>query len=172
MSGDDLGMQDRPLFSMHVWQEVLYPILRRRWQAARTALNRYAPHVKTMFHSDGAIRPFIPDMIEGGVDLLDPIQVHCQGMDLAGLKRDFGDRLAFHGAVDTQRLLNFGTEHDVKAEVIRCIDILGPGGGFILAPVHYIQPDVPPENIVAMCRTVLEHGAYPLQRPGRNRRNR
>ncbi len=162
LSGDDLGMQDRPLFSMPVWQDVLHPILRRRWQAARAALDRYAPHVKTMFHSDGAIRPFIPDMIEGGVDLLDPIQVHCPGMDLAGLKRDFGDRLAFHGAVDTQRLLNFGTEQDVEAEVIRCIDTLGPGGGFILSPVHYVQSDVPPENIVALCRTVLEYGRYPL----------
>lgn len=166
VSGEDLGMQDRPLFSMKVWREVARPALERRWRAARAALNRYAPHVKLMLHSDGAIQPFIPDLIECGIEVLDPIQVYCAGMELYALKRDFGDRLTFHGAVDTQEILPFGTEAEVEAEVIRCMDALGSGGGFILAPVHNVQADVPPENLAAMCRTVREYGRYPLPTRG------
>jgi uroporphyrinogen decarboxylase len=168
LSGEDLGMQDRPLFSMRVWREIARPALERRWRAARVALDRYAPHVKLMLHSDGAIRRFIPDLIECGIDILDPIQPRVQGMDLHDLKRDFGDRLTFHGAIDTQDVLPFGSVADVEAETLRCIDALGRGGGFILAPVHNVQADVPPENLIAMCRTVQEHGRYPLpERPSR-----
>lgn len=162
VSGEDLGMQDRPLFSMKVWRDVARPALERRWRAARAALNRYAPHVRLMLHSDGAIRPFLPDLIECGLEVLDPIQGHCAGMDLYALKRDFGDRLTFHGAVDTQEILPFGTEAEVEAEVIRCLDALGHGGGYILAPVHNVQADVPPQNLVAMCHAVHAHGRYPL----------
>lgn len=153
VSGEDLGMQDRPLFSMKTWQEIIRPVLEKRWKAARSALDRYsAAHVKIMLHSDGAIRPFIPDIIDAGVDVLDPIQAYCPGMELEGLKRDFGDRLAFHGGVDIQSILPFGTEDDVEQETRRVIDILGRGGGLILAPSHFIQADVPPENIAAMYR--------------------
>ena len=155
-------MQDRPLFSMAIWRELVRPVLERRWRAARQALDEFAPPVKLMLHSDGAIRPFIPDIIECGVDILDPIQPHCDGMELYGLKRDLGDRLIFHGAVDTQKVLPFGSEVQVEAETLRCIDALGRGGGYILAPVHNVQADVPPENLIAMCRTVQEHGCYPL----------
>ena len=162
LSGEDFGMQDRPLFSMAIWRELVRPVLERRWRAARQALDEFAPPVKLMLHSDGAIRPFIPDIIECGVDILDPIQPHCDGMELYGLKRDFGDRLIFHGAVDTQKVLPFGSEVQVEAETLRCIDALGHGGGYILAPVHNVQADVPPENLIAMCRTVQEHGCYPL----------
>ncbi|GAB4472194.1 MAG: uroporphyrinogen decarboxylase family protein [Anaerolineae bacterium] len=164
LSGEDLGMQDRPLFSQKVWQEVLRPVLSRRWKAARAALDRHdARHVKLLLHSDGAIRSFIPDLIADGVDALDPIQVHCAGMELAGLKRDFGEYLTFHGAIDTQQVLNFGTPGTVEAEVKRVLRDLGPGGGLIVAPVHNVQPDVPPENIAAMCRAVHEYGRYPLK---------
>jgi uroporphyrinogen decarboxylase len=162
VSGEDLGMQDRPLFSPPVWENIIYPVLKRRWQAAREALDRYAPHVKIMLHSDGAIRPFIPDFIDGCIDLLDPVQPICAGMELSGLKRDFGDQLAFHGTVDTQRLLPFGTPSEVEAEVIRCMDALGRGGGLVLGPSHFVQPDVPPENIAALYRAAHEHGKYPL----------
>lgn len=162
LSGEDFGMQDRPLFSMKTWEELVRPVLERRWRAARAACDEFAPHVKLMLHSDGAIRPFIPDIIACGVDILDPIQPHCEGMELYGLKRDFGDRLVFHGAMDTQKTLPFGTPEQVKAETIRCIDALGRGGGFILAPVHNVQADVPPENLIAMCEAVREHGRYPL----------
>lgn len=162
-SGDDLGMQDRPLFSDQVWQEILRPILSRRWKAARMALNQAdASHVKLMFHSDGAIRNFIPDLIQDGIDVLDPIQKHCPGMDFNQLKADFGSQLVFHGGVDTQQLLPFGTVAEVQRETRRTLKALGPDGGLIIGPAHNVQPDVPPENLVAMCQTVLDHGFYPL----------
>lgn len=161
VSGEDLGMQDRALFSMKVWKELIYPILSRRWRSAREALDKYeASHVKIMLHSDGAIRPFIPDVIEAGIDLLDPIQDACTGMKLDGLKNDFGDTLSFHGSVDTQYFLPFGTPQEVAQETKRCVNALGKGGGLILGPSHFIQPDVPPENVVAMYRTAQEFGRY------------
>ncbi|UCG26325.1 MAG: uroporphyrinogen decarboxylase [Chloroflexota bacterium] len=163
LSGEDLGMQDRPLFSPDVWHETLRPVLTRRWAAARSALDRYgAGHVKLMLHSDGAIRTFIPDLIEAGIDILDPVQVYCQGMEATELKTEFGSKLAFHGAIDTQRLLPFATVGEVESEVVRMIKALGSGGGFILAPVHNVQPDVPPGNIVAVYRAAHEYGRYPL----------
>jgi len=162
LSGEDLGMQDRPLFSMRVWQELIRPALARRWRAAREALDLHAPHVKLMLHSDGAIRPFLADLIEDGVQVLDPVQPRCAGMDFYELKRDFGDALVFHGGADTQEVLPFGKPEDVEADVIRCIDSLGKGGGLILTPVHNVQADVPAENLIVMCHAAHEHGRYPL----------
>jgi len=162
-SGDDLGMQDRPLFSAKTWQEILRPILSRRWKAARKALDQSgASHVKLMFHSDGAIRSFIPDLIEDGIEVLDPIQRHCPGMEFIRLKADFGGQLVFHGAVDTQQVLPFGTVDRVRLETRRTLRSLGPTGGLLIGPAHNVQPDVPPENLVAMCQTVLDQGRYPL----------
>ena len=164
LSGEDLGSQERPLFSKKVWQKVLRPILSRRWQAARDALDKYdAKHVKLLLHSDGAIRRFLPDLIEDGVDGIDPVQVQCTGMDALGLKQDFGDKMFFHGAIDTQQILPFGTPEDVRAETKRIIQALAPGGGFILTPMHNVQPDVSPENLVAMCDAAKEFGVYPIQ---------
>jgi uroporphyrinogen decarboxylase len=162
VSGEDFGMQDRPLFSMRTWRELVRPVLERRWRAARAVLDEVAPHVRLLLHSDGAIRPFIPEIIECGIDVIDPVQPRCVGMDLYELKRDFGDRLAFHGAVDTQEVLPFGSEEDVEREVIRCIDALAQGGGYILAPVHNVQADVPARNLIAMCEAARRHGRYPL----------
>lgn len=161
VSGEDLGMQDRTLFSTKVWKELIYPVLARRWQAAREALDRHdASHVKLMLHSDGAIRPFIPDIIKADIDILDPIQSACPGMEMAGLKADFGEKLAFHGSVDTQYFLPRGSVEEVRQETKRCIDALGSNGGFILGPSHFIQPDVPPENVAAMYETAREYGKY------------
>ena len=162
LSGEDLGMQDRPLFSKRIWGEVIRPVLARRWKAARDALDQYAPHVKLMLHSDGAIRPYLVDLIEDGVQVLDPVQPHCAGMEFYELKRDFGDDLVFHGGVDTQEVLPFGTVADVEADVLRCLDSLGKDGGLILAPVHNVQADVPPENLIAMCTAARQQGSYPL----------
>lgn len=162
-SGDDLGMQDRALFSNQVWQSVLRPVLSRRWKAARQALDQLgADQVKLMFHSDGAIRTFIPDLIEDGVQVLDPIQTRSQGMEVAALKADFGRDLVFHGAIDTQQVLPFGSPEDVKRETLKVIRKLGRGGGLLLGPSHNVQPDVPPENLVALCQTAREFGRYPL----------
>jgi len=106
-----------------------------------------------MTHSDGAIRGIVPDLIEMGMQVLDPVQWRCRGMERHGLKRDFGAAVVFHGAMDNQRTLPFGTVQDVRREVIDNIRILGDGGGYILAPCHNIQPITPPENIVAMYET-------------------
>ena len=161
LSGEDLGTQTSTLFSYQVWQDLIYPILARRWKAARKALDKYGgTHVKLMLHSDGAFRPFIQDIIDAGVDVLDPIQRVCPGMELEGLKRDFGDQLVFHGSVDTQYYLPRGTVEEVEQETRNCIDALGKDGGLILGPSHFIQPDVPPENAAAMYRTALEYGKY------------
>jgi uroporphyrinogen decarboxylase len=161
LSGDDFGIQDRPLYSMKLWNQIILPIMERRWRNARTILDEVAPEVKLMMHSDGAIRPFIPDMINCGIDILDPIQRFCPGMNIYELKRDFGDQLTFHGVVDTQKVMPTGTPDDVKEEVLTCLDALAPGGGYICGPVHNVQGDVPAENLVAMCETVQEYGRYP-----------
>ncbi len=161
LSGEDLGTQTSTLFSYQVWQDLIYPILARRWKAARKALDKYGgSHVKLMLHSDGAFRPFIQDIINAGVDVLDPIQGVCPGMELEGLKRDFGQNLVFHGSVDTQYYLPRGSVEEVEQETRNCIDALGKDGGLILGPSHFIQPDVPPENAAAMYRTALEYGRY------------
>jgi len=161
LSGEDLGTQTSTLFSYEIWQELIYPILARRWKAARIALNKYdAAHVKMMLHSDGAFRPFLPDIIEAGVEVLDPIQKVCPGMELDGLKKDFGDQLVFHGSVDTQYYLPRGSVNEVIEETKYCIDTLGKNGGLILGPSHFIQSDVPPENVAAMYKTAREYGKY------------
>ena len=106
---------------------------------------------KIFYHSDGNIYPLLGDLVEIGVDLLNPVQVIAGEMgDTARLKREFGERLAFCGAIDTRWVLPFGSPDDVRAEVRRRIHDLGPGGGYILASVHCIQPDVPVENVIAM----------------------
>ena len=109
-------------------------------------------------HNDGAIRKIVPDMIDAGIDLLNPIQWRCAGMDREGLERDFGDDLIFHGAVDNQQTLAFGSQEEVRREVLDNLRLLGEGGGYILAPCHNIQAISPPENIVAMYETGYEYG--------------
>lgn len=109
-------------------------------------------------HSDGAIRKIIPDMIEAGIDVLNPIQWRCKGMEREGLKRDFGNKIVFHGGIDNQYTLAFGSKEEVRQEVIDNLRILGKGGGYILAPCHNIQAVSPPENIVTMYETGYEYG--------------
>ena len=118
---------------------------------------------KIYLHSCGNVYPLIRDFIEMGVDLLNPIQVAAGEMgDTARLKREFGKNLSFLGAIDTQRVLPFGTPEDVRAEVRRRIRDLAPGGGYIAAAVHCLQPDVPVENVRAMCDEVKRSGKYPI----------
>ena len=110
-------------------------------------------------HSDGSIRDILPDLIDLGIQVLNPIQWRCRGMEREGLKRDFGEKLIFHGGVDNQHTIPFGTPADVRKEVEENIRILGDGGGYILAPCHNIQDNTPPENIVALYEAGLEFGA-------------
>ena len=105
----------------------------------------------------GAIYDYIEDLIEIGVDAINPVQVNAAGMDPARLKATFGDRLAFWGGVDTQRVLPYGTVEEVRAETRRMIDIFGRGGGYVLNSVHNIQPEVPPANVAAMFETARAH---------------
>jgi uroporphyrinogen decarboxylase len=141
---EDLGTQEAPLFSMATFREFIRPRMKQMMDLA----HRYGARVMT--HSDGAIRAFIPDLIEMGTDILNPIQWRCAGMEREGLKRDFGKDLVFHGGVDNQQTLPFGTVEDVRAEVRDNIRILGAGGGYILAPCHNVQVITPVENVVAM----------------------
>jgi uroporphyrinogen decarboxylase len=109
-------------------------------------------------HNDGGIRRILPDMIEAGIDVLNPVQWRTKGMDRAALKRDFGDAVIFHGAMDNQYTLPFGTVEEVRQEVLDNLEILGAGGGYILAPCHNLQAITPVENVVAMYETAYEHG--------------
>jgi len=109
-------------------------------------------------HTDGASRQILPDLIDIGIEILNPIQWRCKGMEREGLKADFGDKLIFHGAVDNQYAIPFGTVEEVKQEVQDNIRILGAGGGYIIAPCHNIQSVGPPENVVALYEAGYEHG--------------
>lgn len=149
---EDLGSQERLLFSMRHIREFLLPRMKRMMDLVHEG----GGYVFT--HSDGAIRPVIPDLIAIGVDVLNPIQWRCKGMERQGLKRDFGAQLIFHGGMDNQQTLAFGTVADVQAEVIENLAILGKDGGYILAPCHNIQAVSPPENIVAMYETGYHEG--------------
>ncbi len=144
---EDMGSQESLLFSQAQIRRFLLPGMKRMIDLAHQ-VGAYVFH-----HSDGAIRPVIPMMIEAGIDVLNPIQWRCKGMDREGLKRDFGDKLIFHGGVDNQYTLARGTVDEVRNEVADNLRILGAGGGYILAPCHNIQAVSPPENIVAMYET-------------------
>ena len=149
---EDLGSQESLLFSPVHIREFLLPRMKRMMKLTHDA----GAYVFT--HSDGAIRNVIPELIEIGADVLNPIQWRCGGMEREGLKNDFGDKLVFHGAMDNQKTLPFGTVEDVRQEVLDNLRILGEGGGYILAPCHNIQAVSPPENIVAMYETCYENG--------------
>jgi uroporphyrinogen decarboxylase len=163
VSGEDLGMQVRPLYSPSIWRDIIRPVLSRRWRAAKVLLREVAPHAKILLHSDGSFRSFIPDLIEDGIEVLDPMQVHLPDMDAAALKRDFGSALTFHGAIDAQDILPFRNATAVARETERCIAALAPGGGLILGPAHNVQPDVPPENLMAMVETLHRAGRYAVR---------
>lgn len=144
---EDFGSQQSLLFAPKTIREIFIPRMKRMIDLAHGA-GAYVFH-----HSDGAIRPILPDMIAAGVDILNPIQWRCRDMDRAALKRDFGQQVIFHGGMDNQHTLAFGTADAVRIEVAENLEVLGAGGGYILAPCHNIQSISPPENIVAMYET-------------------
>jgi len=116
-----------------------------------------------MLHSDGAFRPFIQDIIQMKVNILDPIQYQCVGMDVYSLKQAFGNELSFHGAIDTQYILPHGNREQIIHEVKRCISALAHGEGYILSPCHNVQSDVNPANLILIYETALNYGEYPLK---------
>jgi uroporphyrinogen decarboxylase len=152
--GDDFGTQHSLIMSPAMFREMLKP----RLAAIIAAAKEQNPDILIFFHSDGSITPLIEDLIEIGVDVLNPVQPEC--IDLVDVKKKFGDRLSFWGGVGTQTTMPFGSPQEVKQAVKRVIEILGSGGGAVLAPTHALQPDVPWENVVAFFEAVDEFGWY------------
>jgi uroporphyrinogen decarboxylase len=158
LTGDDLGMDIGPMISPRMWREWLKPRLQRVFDAYRAA----RPDVILAYHSCGSILPFIDELVDMGVDVLNPVQVTARGMDPAALKARYGARLAFCGAIDQREVLPRGTPEDVEREVRRRIAQLGPGGGYVAAPTHDVQADTPVENVLAVFEACRTWGAYPL----------
>ena len=154
---DDLATQLGPMISPELYRKRIKPRQRRLIEAIKARTNAYV-----LYHGCGATRAFLPDLIEIGVDIFNPVQVSAKGLgDTADLKRTFGRDLTFWGGVcDTQNVLPFGTPEQVREETRRRLDDLMPGGGFVAAPIHNIQDGVPPENIMAMYETIHEYGVY------------
>ena len=154
---DDYGTQTSQLISPEMFRRLIKPRLKVLFET----LSQSAPHAKRFFHSDGNVRPLIPDFLEIGVDILNPIHIRAQDMAPAGLKRDYGRDLVFWGGgVDTQGILPRGTPQEVKNDVRRNIEALAPGGGYVFNTIHNIQADVPPENLIAMWEALQEYGVY------------
>lgn len=156
--GDDMATQESLIISPKLYRSMLKPLHRELFYFIRK--NAKKP-IFINFHSCGAIKELIPDLIEIGINSLHPVQVSANGMDTKKLKKEFGQELTFWGGgVDTQHILPRGTPQEVREEVKRRIEELAPGGGFIFAPIHNIQADVPPENIMAMWETFNEYRKY------------
>jgi uroporphyrinogen decarboxylase len=143
--GDDLGMQTGELFSLDAFRRSILPHIKRVFRVFKDA------GLPVQMHSCGNIVKFIPDLIDAGLDVLEPVQ---PVMDIQYLKREFGKDLTFYGGVDTQELLVFDTPERVREETLRTIDVLGKGGGYIVAPAQEVMPDVPLENILAFIEAV------------------
>lgn len=146
--GDDIGAQNEMMISPRMWRKFLKP----RMANIISELKTINPGVKVAYHSDGNIRRIIPDLVEIGLDVLNPIQP--ASMDPAQIKKDFGDKLCFWGSIDEQNTLPFGSTADVEAEVRLRLETIGQGGGLILAPTHHVQLDTPMENFWAMVNTI------------------
>jgi uroporphyrinogen decarboxylase len=152
--GDDLGMQNGPQMSRAMYQEFFKPRHARMWQRAKELAD-----VKVQLHCCGGVRPLLPDLIEAGLDAINPVQISCVGMDPRGLKNDFGDRLTFWGGgCDTHLILSRGTPEEIRRHVKEQIAVFAPGGGFVFQQVHNILADVPPENVIAMFDAAREFG--------------
>lgn len=157
--GDDLGHQDGLIMSPRMYRKLVKP----RHKRIYSDIHKRAPHVKILYHSCGAIEPMINDLIEVDVDILNPIQPLAKGMESSSLKDKYGDRLTFHGGIDLQRAMSErGTSDDLRNEINTRLEALAPGGGYILAPAHNIQPDSTPEKILEMYDYAEKKGRYPL----------
>ena len=148
---DDLGTQNAPLLNPDTYRKLIKPY----WAELIALIKRY--NKKTLMHSCGAVSEFIPDLIEMGVDAVNPVQITAAGMEPARLKKEFGEDIAFWGGgISTQGVLDRGTVQEVQDEVKRNVDTFASGGGFVFTQVHNIQYNVPPENIVAAYKAAFE----------------
>jgi uroporphyrinogen decarboxylase len=157
---DDLGTQDGPMISPRLFREIFKPRL-----AKVCALIHERSKAKAYIHTDGSVFAFLPDLIEAGIEVINPVQTECRDMDPARLKRTFGKNLTFWGAGCNTRAFEFGTPEEVRAQAKEAIRHLAPGGGYVFAAIHNIQPQVPPENIVALFETARRFGTYPIRVP-------
>ncbi len=148
---DDIGTQESQLISIEAYERYIKPRL-KRWCDLSHAHGK-----KVLFHSDGAARNFVPHLIEAGIDILNPIQHVCPGMERVGLNRDFGDQVIFHGGIENQNVLPRGTVDDVRKETLTCLETLGANGGYIPCSCHNIQAGTPVENIITMIETVKNY---------------
>lgn len=155
---EDLGTNNGPMFSPQIYAKIIKP----RHKKTIALIKRHAPQAKVMLHCDGAIRKFIPDIIDAGFEVLNPIEAHLPGMDPKGLKADFGSELTFMGGVDVKHVLTKGTEAEIRGEIRRRIEEMGEGGGYILAPAHNFGNDIPLENMLLFFEAGKELGKYPL----------
>ena len=156
--GDDLGIQKGLMISPKMYRDILKPV-----HADFIDFIKSRTRAKILFHSCGDVAPLIGDFIEIGVDILNPIQTSTGSIsDLLSLKKNYGSNIVFCGGIDTHRILPFGSVKDVREEVRRVMQILGPGGGCMIGAVHTVMNDVPPENVLAMVDAVEEFGHYPL----------
>jgi uroporphyrinogen decarboxylase len=150
---DDYGTQESQLVSPRMFRQIFKP----RLATLLKRIKELAPNAKIFFHSDGNLRPILPDFAEIGVDILNPIHISAKGMEPAALKKDFGNQFVFWGGgVETQSVLPFGTPQQVKENVKKNINALAPGGGYVFNTIHNIQADVPPENVMAMIEAMRE----------------
>ena len=155
---DDQGTQNSLMISPDMFREFIKPYLKSQIEAIKESVE-----VKVLMHCDGAIMPILDDLIDIGVDIINPIQTVVKGFeDSAALKAKYGDRLTFHAAIDVQQVMPNVTPAELRREVARRVHDLGPNGGYILAPCHNINVDIPPANVVAMFDAAREFGRYPL----------
>jgi uroporphyrinogen decarboxylase len=156
MIGDDLAGQNGPLFAPRIYRQIIKPRQKRlvRYIRSRTK-------AKIWYHSCGAVLEYLPDLLDNGIDILNPVQISAKGMDPARLKAEFGDRLVFWGGgIDAQHVLPRASPQEVREHVRRNIEAFKPGGGYVFNNVHNIQGDVPPENVLAMFDAAYEFGKY------------
>ncbi|NQT60019.1 MAG: uroporphyrinogen-III decarboxylase-like protein [Bacteroidetes bacterium] len=152
MVAEDLGAQSSLMYSLAHIEKFFFPRMKKMMNLL------HQDNIFVMTHSDGAVRDAIPGLINCGMDVLNPVQWRCTGMEREGLKRDFGNQIIFYGGVDNQITLPFGSVADVRKEVIDNINILGDGGGYILAPCHNLQSVSPVENIITLFETAYHEG--------------
>ena len=151
-SGDDFGMQTGPFMSLEMFDACVKPYLKERIAYTHRYTDAFYQH-----HTCGSVHAFIPSLIDCGVDILNPIQPGAYRMECERLKADYGDRITFWGGIDTQYLLPRGTAEEVKAEVKRILGVMDKNGGYILAPAHTIQDDVPARNVIAIYEAAKEY---------------
>ncbi len=156
MFGDDLGMQNGPQMSPAMYREFFKPRHARMWRRAKRLAD-----VKVQLHCCGGVRPLLADLIDAGLDAINPVQVSCKGMQARELKAEFGDRLTFWGGgCDTRFILAHARPAEIREHVREQMSTLKPGGGFVFQQVHNVLADVPPENVIAMLDAAMEFGSY------------